>query len=126
MPYGPDARKLTIKVPVEFDRERIADLLCSALEGGSTYWADAVEVEAPWPEHCQWAHEAIASGECSYRVYHNDGEECERVQGTIPEAIRLLATEFPHQFDLWMTEQDDADTGDIFFQLCVFGEVVYG
>jgi hypothetical protein len=117
-------RKLIVEAPLRVTRGRIADLLCSALEGGSTYWCDAVEVDQPWPEGADWAHEAIASGECPYTVYA--GGEKVRVNGTVPVALRVLATEYPEQFELWLEEQDDADTGDIFFQLCVFGEVIYG
>jgi hypothetical protein len=36
-----------VKTTVEVPRERIADLLCCAMEGGIGYWARAIEYRAP-------------------------------------------------------------------------------
>ena len=121
--WNPD-KALVLQLPFEVNRGRIADLLCCALEGGSTYWCQRVEI-TDFPEGAEWAHEAIASGLTEYTVTTwEDGEFT--VGGTVPEALRKLAREYPHQWDLFMCEQEDADTGDLFFQLCVFGEVIYG
>lgn len=38
-------------VPMEFKVQRIADLLCSALEGGSNYWCRIDQQIAPPPEN---------------------------------------------------------------------------
>ena len=109
-------------------RERLEDLMCNALEGGITYWAERVEIIGDWPKDCEWAHEAIARG-CAFKVYHNE-DECDTVIdhacNLLPKALGKLAVEFPHQWSLFLEEQDDAETADIVFQLYVFGEVVYG
>jgi hypothetical protein len=120
--YDPD-RVLTVNVPFDIKRERIADLLTSALEGGSTYWCDYLEVDE-WPQGAKYAAEAIASGWTAFSVRHDD--EVTRVGSQVPVALKRLATEFPEQFELFLMEQDDAETGDIFFQLLCFGEIVYG
>ena len=108
-------------------RERLEDLMCSALEGGITYWADAVKVLGDWPEGCEWAHEAIARG-CEFVVYHGEENDVvlDHACNLLPKALGKLAVEYPHQWALFLEEQDDAETADLVFQLYVFGEVVYG
>lgn len=121
-----DSVQVTVP-PIVVPRERLEDLMCNALEGGITYWCDSVDVTDF--RDCEWAHEAIAKG-THFRVYHNDCSEQEVVSdyacNDLPQALGKLAVLFPHQWELFMTEQDDAETADIVFQLYVFGEVVYG
>ena len=66
-----------VKYTVHVDRERVADLMVGALEGGSTYWCDKFEPDS-YPEGCEWGHEAVACG-AGFRIYYEDFEECTRV-----------------------------------------------
>ena len=43
----------------------------------------------------------------------------------IQRGLRLLAVEYPEHFAWVMTDESDADTGDFFLQLALFGEVIY-
>ena len=40
--------------------------------------------------------------------------------------VLLLFVETPRHLADFMSESDDASTGDVFLQLCIFGSVVYG
>jgi hypothetical protein len=40
--------------------------------------------------------------------------------------LALMAEKEPRHFGDFMGENDDATTSDVFLQLCLFGEVVYG
>lgn len=116
-----------VKTTVHVDRERVADLVCGALEGGSNYWCDKFEPDS-YPEGCEWGHEAVGCG-AGFRIYYEDFEECTRVppgSEPIEKALQLMAEEFPRHFGDFMGETDDAETSDVFFQLLCFGEVVYG
>jgi hypothetical protein len=44
----------------------------------------------------------------------------------ILEGLRIMAEKEPRHFADFMTENDDADTGDVFLQCCLYGEVIYG
>ena len=44
----------------------------------------------------------------------------------IQRGLRLLAVEYPEHFAWVMNDNSDADTGDFFLQLALFGKVVYG
>ena len=44
----------------------------------------------------------------------------------IQEALDLMAEKYPRHYKDFVDENEDADTGDVFIQLFVFGEVIYG
>jgi len=37
-----------------------------------------------------------------------------------------MAEKYPRHFHNFLEENDDAETGDVFIQCCLFGEIVYG
>lgn len=117
----------TILIEQHIPRERVADVLCSALEGGSNYWCSRVDV-FEWPE-AEWAHEAIANGG-KFQVQHfcEDDDELLDIMGEeeVTSGLKLLASKWPAAFGRIINEQDDAYDADMLFQLICFGEVVYG
>lgn len=116
-----------IKSTTEVSVERVSDVLCGALEGGSNYWRDSQTTSFEQaPEGVEWAHEAIAHG-ANFVVYHND--ECTVVENSlerIRDALQMMAECCPFEFGNLVSERDDAETSDYLFQLICFGEVVYG
>ena len=44
----------------------------------------------------------------------------------IEQGIQLLERLYPGLFADFIKENEDATTGDIFLQLCLYGEVIYG
>ncbi len=115
---------LEMKAGLDIPSQRIDDLLCAAFEGGSTYWVDRIDVPV-WPEGAGYAHEVLMRGE-RLEVHHNDDEQTTVTQNKLAPAFALLAKDHPHHWADFMDENEDAETGDIFFQLVCFGEVVYG
>lgn len=125
-----------MKTPI-ISRERVADLLCGALEGGSNYWynlPDLTEVK-------RFTKSMVASplvDKIINAVYdHNvsvpvfDIEDDENHLGdfnlaNIARGEELMSQNFPDCFGDILKEQDDAETADVWFQLVVMGEVVYG
>jgi hypothetical protein len=172
-------------VSMQFDIKRVADLLTSAIEGGSNYWYKIEEFIAPPPENlkahaglgpdgrqvfrhidyplCEdgaliigdleedgelpegelrpcldWAEDPTAKDaglRCGYcaacterRTYRLDRAAIERGLALFAagKSIHTDKTKVVmHHFANWMNEEDDAETGDVFLQLCVFGEVKY-
>lgn len=120
----------------------VASLLVSAMESGSGYWAqiegyvepmepravvDADLSEPPevYP-HCDYP---LTGGAVLLRRIDEPKAALLRLDGeAIERGLRLLrdskagALHWGH----WLTEQHDATTGDVFLQLCVLGEIVYG
>jgi hypothetical protein len=44
----------------------------------------------------------------------------------IDRGLQLMADKYPRHFADFVGENEDASTGDVFLQLCLFGELVYG
>lgn len=138
----------------EIEDERVHDLLVSALEGGSNYWYMLEErIDPPMPyqfttalwskereKNPAWIHtEEIPFNEGGALIFSVISEERDTEKAKAEEAkryrldrdamqkgIELMAEHSPAHFGDFIKENDDAVTGDIFLQYCLFGEIIYG
>jgi hypothetical protein len=135
--------KLTIER--DYPDQRIRDLLTSAFEGGSNYWYQILRYEyAPgltaadfkeggkmqppggYNHPCQLV--PLTEG-CAVCVVDKEGTDTKvyRLDRTaIAKGLHTMSEKYPKHFADWLTEHDDADTGDCFLQCCLFGDLVYG
>ena len=59
----------------------------------------------------------------------NDGEEPTKhylTMDNVRKGLELMRDEYPRHYADLMEEEDDAITGDVWLQLAVFGELIYG
>lgn len=125
----------TFKVTTEIKTSLINDVLITALEGGSNYWYFINEHEAETPEnfkrdpemHYEFLDKVYQGG--SLPVY--DAEDNSELHGTltiesIQKGLNILAKD--HETNMYniSTEDYDAHDADVFFQLCVLGEITFG
>lgn len=137
--------KLTI--PVDVSIQNIQDTLCSAFEGGSNYWYRIEEFGKPdkienystrWSEdekptvfkHLDYptnpggylivSDKPIARGEGLKPTYTRVDLE------SIQKGISVMAKKYPHHFKNFVSDDGDAETGDVLLQCIVFGKIVYG
>jgi hypothetical protein len=137
---------ITVNVKQTITVERIKDLLCSAFEGGTGYWAmviDGAEQEDMDKVGAEYYHEMpVLGGELKIydRENYGDDDEAQELLGVIngeriQKALELMAkgknedgTEaeylIKHMDDI-VNENEDANTGDIFLQMALFGKLVY-
>ena len=109
-----------MKAQIEIDDDKIKNLLISAFEGGANYWIDFVEVargygiyEAPFGAYV--------------KVHPHDEEKGYLLtRKNMERGIQLMSEKYTHHFADLINENDDAITGDVFLQLCLFGELIYG
>lgn len=131
--------KITVLVTHEIDEQRVRDLLCSAWEGGSSYWCRLKETDIPptakpliaaEPEMYSHIYPFIpgvtvtledTTGEDS-----GHGNEWTLTREKLVDGLQVMATKYPRHFNNFMEEDDDAETGDVFLQCCLFGEIVFG
>jgi hypothetical protein len=121
---------IDFNVRISVKKQDIQDLLVCAFEGGSNYWYDQLEP----------LKETIKTGHASDQFYGNmmkhgfklmdkEGEN-ESTYKVTPDqfaaALKLMHDKYPSHFNDVKTENTDASTGDIFLQLLVFGDVIYG
>lgn len=122
---------LTQAVPYE----RIHNMLISALEGGSTYWIESVK------RHVE--DEDGKNALVNRLVYHSSVPFCGgaliiQTQRSLGSRVRelniakccrglqLMQEKYPKHFGDLMCENDDAETADVWLQLSLFEEVLYG
>jgi len=150
-PATPQFFTFTVPVTHEIDYARVADLLCCAFEGGSNYWYEITERHAPahfdfysnadlgreagappkvYP-HLDYplnpgGHLLIKAVEDGGYTEVNGAVEWALDLGTVKAGLLKLAEEYPSSFSDFVNENEDAETGDVFLQLCLFGEVIFG
>ncbi|MGQ7794456.1 hypothetical protein ACUN0C_18780 [Faunimonas sp. B44] len=108
---------------IVLNKQEVADLMITAIEGGSTYWLEScylqvgTTTEKPW-----YADPDLYRQDFTLRLEF-DGEvdvltknKLEKAEGLMPRERlgRVLCGEY------------DAEDADVFLQLALFGEVVYG
>lgn len=112
--------------------QRLNDLLCGALEGGSNYWYyitshNKKEVGAEY-----YSDIPFKEGGYMNIIDIEDDEDFSNRQSVtvnrakIEEGHRIFKEKYPHHYYDALTEGDDATTADVFFQCVVWGDVIYG
>lgn len=128
--------KLELTMPtinITVTDQRREDMIVGALEGGSNYWYligdKASELLLQYGKEPLsirfW--KAIKDGK-SIEIHDIEtGQKLGEINlKSIEEGEQLMADKYPsHLLDI-VNENDDANTADIWFQLCVLKEVVYG
>lgn len=120
--------------------DRVADLLCSGMEGGIGYWARIVDYREPsdlnlkayfsksWTDRIyKHIHYPLLPGgvivlediEDDNKLYRLDFEAVQR-------GLKCMANNWPKHFADFMQDNADATTGDVFVQCALFGDIVYG
>lgn len=112
---------MKMKATIEISDEKIENLLVCAFEGGSNYWIDHTEIDPK----CKFYE---APFESWLKVYTVDepGRAWFLNRITLESGMSLMAQKHPRHFADVVSENEDANTGDIFLQLCLFEELVYG
>jgi len=131
--------ELTVAVSDDFVR----GLLCSAFEGGSNYWYHNLRVGTlpegtaradfsgggrmqPDDTYWHWCQLIPVAGGT---VLFDDTEESATYTLGRPQllqGLRVMQTKHPQHWGNAIMQNGDAETGDIFLQCCVFGNVIYG
>jgi len=106
--------------------ESIDNLLCGAFEGGSNYWYQINNVVTPYTGY---AHEAWRTNNNGILI--EDGEEEAEYEGylnreSVKRGLELMNRNYCQHWSDFIIGNDDAETSDLFLQLCVFGEVIFG
>jgi hypothetical protein len=122
--------KITVQTEVPF--QRIADVMCGAIEGGSAYWCqDFIRESGPDLPNFYAEAAFYESGNYSIKVTHDDPDGDDQkttiIGPTEVEAgVQLMATKFSSDFNDMMTEADDAITSDVLLQCIVLKDLVFG
>lgn len=144
---GKSELKCTFTQTISFTKLRVSELLTSAIEGGSNYWycidkerskrPEKIDFEAfkddhilAGPEVYFHLHWPLSEGG-NLCIFDRESEEEDREYWTldmesIQRGLQVMADKYPRHFGDFLAGNDDADTGDVFLQCCLFGELVFG
>lgn len=135
---------MKIEIKVNVTSTIINNVLCCALEGGSNYWYAIGDVDRkhfikgdPFVDNLTRSFDLEPSYELDvYDIesieYDEDEDEGTMDKlGTLTlasmaEALSFMAEYYPEEFGRIMDMSCDADDADIFFQIAVMGEIVFG
>lgn len=124
----------TIPVPINITVERVQDLLCNAIEGGSNYWVDTLDRDGKTTRAEAQYRQEVPFVEGGYLTLVEQGEDAPDGKGrvfkidleAIKKGLAVFAEKYPKMFADFIAENDDAETGDTFLQCICFGEAIYG
>lgn len=142
-PVAPGPSEYTVLTAIT--RDQIAGILCTAFEGGFSSWASLVKyvyaegvskadfkeggrfydkdwvpyLIVPQTEGCALIIKDVEDGVPGGPFFRLD--RC-----AIQHGLTVMREKAPRHFADFINENDDAVTGDVFLQCCLFGEVVYG
>jgi hypothetical protein len=120
--------------------ERVADLLCCALEGGTGYWCAitgytkppgtvrAITSPADGTVYKHIDYPLNEGGAVKLKDIEDDanGREFILDRKAIAKGLEVMAEKYPKHFGDFRAENEDAITADVFLQCCLFGKVIYG
>jgi hypothetical protein len=119
---------MKITTTIDIKQKDIETLLCTAFEGGSNYWIDCIEnlpsKDIRKKHNVEYFHECPVRG-LSFDVVNEQGTRTLTPE-SLDKGMQLMADMYPHHFTDVIEENSDAITADVFLQLCLFGEVIYG
>lgn len=131
-----------ITVQIEIPCDRIANLMCSAVEsgdpvtrgwcGGIYYKAKGHKLPKGWKGTC-WYYdhpELYAADDLQLEIVEIDEDADKPTKHAVNRerllrGIATMATKFPDEFAQIMHDDTDASTADVFLQCVLFGEEKY-
>ena len=130
----------TVTIQQEIPEQRVRDLLCSAWEGGSSYWCRMIRKDCT-PEATAAIHAAKQAGYvyahelpffpgCTVVLEETNDDPVDEqwflTREKLIAGLQVMANKYPRHFADFLAENDDAGTADVYLQCCLFGEIVYG
>jgi len=132
----------TVTVQHEISEQRVRDMFCCAWEGGSTDWCQMIKsnctetaaaiivglketgefygCDRPFVEGCE-----VILREADDEIEDKDAETWVLNREKLIAGLQVMADKYPKHFADFLNENEDAGTGDIYLQCCLFQEIVY-
>jgi hypothetical protein len=122
---------------ITFSNQIHENLVVTALEGGSNYWyflgEDSIAIIKNATKYSKQSlsvrtWNAVKNGAIIpiYDVEKQSKKIGEFSLQNIERGENILVKKYPHDLAEIVTEEGDANTADVWFQLCTLGKVVYG
>jgi hypothetical protein len=130
-------RPTTLTVTTEISLTRVADLLCCAFEGGVGYWCEIERYRKPRKPVAHVSREGHVFPHIDFPLCAGGAVVCRDTEDedrplmvldlhAVKRGLALMPKVAPRHWADFIAENDDATTGDVFIQICLLGEIVYG
>lgn len=122
--------ELNIEFTLSISDEDIDDIVCTALEGGITYWCREARVVGDYLG--EYASEQISRGGELILVDSESDDEYTLTKQKLLNGIRLaISNHYYEDYKWWNsngieTYNVDADVADVIIQLALFEDIIYG
>lgn len=120
---------LEVVVPVIVTGRMISDLLISAFEGGSNYWIRSVWLFDDDRRVSSYGDHPVQNLSSITVIEDDSGKKrtiLMRCTDDLKKGLKIMAEKYTNHFANLINDNADAETGDVFLQCCLFGEIVYG
>lgn len=116
-----------VTAPVIVSADMLSNLLITAVEGGSSYWARDLEI-TDWKTGAQISYQdpTLFTREIAWRIKVTDVEDGETYEKTRQDLIQALEAMPPHHVKGVITENWDWISADVWFQCGMLGEITFG
>lgn len=125
-----------LRFNVEIHEDIISNVLCSALEYGSNYWLEKVEVinfdsslvtfETSFKEYPIYLVALTDREEAGLQITNQEKDKTEFInRQRIIKTLEIMAIGYSVNFGNIMSDNSDAADADVFLQVACFGEVLY-
>ncbi len=123
-----NTKEFKIVTTVTIGQQRVSDLLCGAIEGGSNYWCKSIDrMGGITKKQAEYRQDVPFVDGGWLDVVADDDEKIHRLDlAAIEKGLSVMAEKYPIEFRNFVEENDDAGTSDTFLQCCLFGETIYG
>jgi hypothetical protein len=122
----------TIITPVKIEKQRVWDLLCNIMEGGSYNSFIIVEYLPEGIENhpdCTYRHIDVPFLGGSIGLIDKYGDSpivYQLDRAAMERGLKIMANKFPRHFADFLDQGDDVITADVFLQCSLLGDVIYG
>lgn len=124
----------TVQLDIPISCQRIADLFCTGLEGGYSPWLGRFEYLRTPEDSVRYTDAAFWEGDFCIRFHFDGGDDDEGSFASskdvdakeLAQGLYRFATQARSHFNDFLNENDDAETGDVFLQCLLLGEIVFG
>jgi hypothetical protein len=128
-----------MEITFNISDEAISDQLCTALEGGSNYWYYLGDIDRTHFIKGETlvdnlTRSFLADKNYKLPVYDiESGDEFEDMDklgdvtyDSMAKAFSIMSKDYPRQLGNILAGNYDGDDSDVWFQIAVMGEVIYG
>lgn len=136
--------KKMFSATTNIDTNKLVSVISTAFDGGISYWCSKADLT--WPSGLKisdidWLEDPsfwesvskiylapFVDGGCVTLEESDDDETHSHVLdiAAIKRGVNAMSSQYPRQWANIITDDYDAEDGDIFVQCCIFGKAVYG